>query len=92
MWSYKLYPVIRRIDIKFPLTSGEYPVSRIEVGQTANVLDIVDVKVEVAGRVIIMFYLVFVTYPASELLAVVANLVMSIVESTECFVLLGDPF
>jgi hypothetical protein len=78
--------------MKFALTSGEYPVSRIEVGQTANVLDIIDVKVEVAGRVIVVFYLVFIAYPASELLAVVANSVMSIVESTECFVLFGDHF
>jgi len=78
--------------MKFSLTSGEYPVSRIEVGQTANVLDIVDVKVEVARRVIVVFYLVFVAYPAGELLAIVANSVMSIVESTECFVLFGDHF
>ena len=47
--------------MKFSLTSGEYPVSRIEVGQTANVLDIVDVVTEVAGRVIIVLHLLCCT-------------------------------
>ena len=77
--------------MKFALTSSEYPVSTIEVGRTANLLDIVDVILELAGRVIIMFDLVFIADPAGVLLAVVANSVLSIVESTECFVLFGVP-
>ena len=78
--------------MKFALTSSEYPVSRIEMGQTANVLDIIDVEIEVTGRVIIVLHLVFIADPAGELLAVVANSVMSIVESTKGFVLFGVTF
>ena len=78
--------------MKFALTSSEYPISRIEMGQTANVLHIIDVEVEVAGWVIIVLHLVLIANPAGELLAFVANLVMSIVESTEGLFLFGVTF
>jgi len=69
--------------MKFALTSSEYPISRIEMGQTANVLHIIDVEVEVAGWVIIVLHLVLIANPAGELLASIVNSVMSIVESSE---------
>ena len=82
MSSYIVNSVIR-IDVKFSLTSSEYPIIRIEMGQMANVLDVIDVKIEVAGWITIVLHLVFIANPAGELLASIVNSVMSIVESSE---------